>query len=56
MLQLQEASCYQAFILMGDFNHLDTCWENNMVSCKKSLRLLLLTDDNSLVQVLDRSN
>lgn len=27
--QLQEASCSQTLILMGDFNHPEICWESN---------------------------
>lgn len=30
LLQHQEASCSQTFILMGDFNRMDVSWENNM--------------------------
>ncbi|KAJ7399312.1 hypothetical protein BTVI_116096 [Pitangus sulphuratus] len=46
---LQEASCSQASILMGDFNHLDVCWESNTAGCKKF-------NDNFLVQVLEKPN
>ena len=34
LLQLKEASCLQALTLVGDFNHLDICWENNSASSK----------------------
>lgn len=34
LLQLQEFSCSQVIILMGDFNHLDICWQGNMESNK----------------------
>jgi len=39
---------------MGDFRYLDICWENNMVSCKQSRRLLECINDNFLVHILDR--
>lgn len=54
MLEIQQFSCSQALILMGDFRHLDICWENNMVSYKQFRRLLEPTDDNILVHILDR--
>ncbi|KAJ7415207.1 hypothetical protein BTVI_38929 [Pitangus sulphuratus] len=55
LLQLQEAFCSQA-ILMGDFNHLDVCWESNTAGCKKSRKLLECINDNFLVQVLEKPN
>jgi len=43
---LMRPSCFschvphlQTLTLMGDFNHPDICWENNMASCKRSRRL-----------------
>ena len=42
LLCLQEAPS-QDLILMGDFKHLDVCWENNMVGFKQSRRLLQCT-------------
>lgn len=52
--QLQEVSCSQALILMGDFKHLDICWQDNKANCKPSRRLLESVDTNFLVQVLVR--
>lgn len=43
-----------AFILMQNFSHPYTCWENNMVSWKQSRRPLDSIDDNFHVQVLNR--
>ena len=40
---------------MGNFNHLDICWENNMTTCKQPRRLLDSIDNNILVQLLGRS-
>jgi len=40
---------------MGNFNHLDICWQGNMDSCKGSRRLLESLDGNFLFQVLDRT-
>lgn len=54
LLQPQEVSRLQALVLMEDFNHPDICWQDNMVSCKRSRRLLESINDNFLVQVLDR--
>jgi len=34
LVQLQEVSCSQTLILMGDFNHTGICWENNVMICK----------------------
>lgn len=33
LLQLREASCSQALILMRDFNHPDMCWKDHTLSC-----------------------
>jgi len=54
LLQLQEVSLSQALIVMEDFNCPYNFWQDNMVNCKASRRLLESTDDNLLVQVLDR--
>lgn len=40
LLHLQEISCSQALILIGDFNYLDVCWESNAAGCKQCRRLL----------------
>ena len=45
-LQLQEALCSQALVLLRDFNHPDIC-------CRQSRRLLECTEDNFLSQVID---
>jgi len=44
----------RALTLMGDFNHLNICGENSMVSCKQPKKLLESVGDNFLVQLLDR--
>jgi len=31
---------------MGDFNHPDILWQDNMVSCKQSRRLIESIDNN----------
>jgi len=54
LLQLQEALCLQALILMGDFKCLNVCWESHTAGCKQSRRLLECITDNFLVQVLDK--
>ena len=45
-LQLQEALCSQALVLLRDFNHPDIC-------CRQSRRLLECIQDNFLSQVID---
>ena len=42
-------------MLMGDFTHLDICWEDNMASFNRSQTLLESIDDNFLIQVVNRS-
>ncbi|PKU36949.1 tbc1 domain family member 4-like [Limosa lapponica baueri] len=53
LLQLQDALCSQALILLGDFSHPDICWESSIVSCKQSRRVLECIEDNFLSQVVD---
>ncbi|GAB0204009.1 mitochondrial enolase superfamily member 1 [Grus japonensis] len=53
LLQLQEASCLQALILLGDFNHPDICWKSSMATYRQSRRLLECIEDNFLSQVID---
>ncbi|KAK4810175.1 hypothetical protein QYF61_010948 [Mycteria americana] len=52
-LRLQEASCSQALVLLGDFNHPDTCWKSSTASCRQSRRLLECVEDNFLSQAID---
>jgi len=40
LLQLQDAWCSQALVLVGDFDHSDICWKSNTVSYGQSRRLL----------------
>ncbi len=53
LLQLQEVSHSWALVLMGDFNHLDICWDSGTVGGRQSRRFLESVEDNFLVQVLD---
>jgi len=55
-LQLQEALCLQALVLLGDFNHPNICWKSSMVSCRKSRRFLECTGDNFLSQIIEECN
>lgn len=50
-LQVPEASCSPALLLIEVFNHLDVYWEGNTVGCKQSRRLLECAEDNFLDQV-----
>lgn len=54
LLQLQEASCSQALILMGDFNHPGICWKSNAAACKQSRRLLEHIKGTFQIQVLHK--
>ncbi|GAB0209788.1 hypothetical protein GRJ2_003444500 [Grus japonensis] len=51
--QIGAASCSQALVLMGDFNHPDICWRGNTAECKQSRKFLECTDDNFLLQVTE---
>ena len=37
---------------MGDFNHLDICWDSGMAGGRQSRRFLESVEDNLLVQVI----
>ena len=43
----------QALVLMGDFNHPDTCWSNNTAGHKQSRRFLECVDDNFPLQMME---
>ena len=45
--QIGAASCSQALVLMGDFNHPDICWRDNTAGHKQSRRFLECVDDTS---------
>ena len=49
---LQVALQSQAFVLMGDFNHTDICWQDNTAQNKQSRKLLQNAEDNFLMQVV----
>ncbi|GAB0202575.1 mitochondrial enolase superfamily member 1 [Grus japonensis] len=51
--QIGAASCSQALVLMGDFNHPDICWRDKAAECKQSRRFLECVDDNFLLQVTE---
>lgn len=46
LLQLQESSCSQAMILLGDFNQTDICWTSGTANCKQSRKLLKCIENN----------
>lgn len=48
--KLEEDSCLQALVFMGDFNHSGICWRDNTVGHKQSRRFLEWFDDNFLPQ------
>ncbi|PKU48218.1 dtw domain-containing protein 2 [Limosa lapponica baueri] len=47
-------SCSQTLILMGDFNHPDTCVRDNTAGHKQSRRFLEGIDGNFLLQVTEK--
>ncbi|GAB0179229.1 mitochondrial enolase superfamily member 1 [Grus japonensis] len=51
--QIGAASCSQALVLMGDFNHPDICWRDNTAEHKQSRKFLECVDDNFLLQVIE---
>ncbi|GAB0207137.1 hypothetical protein GRJ2_003179300 [Grus japonensis] len=51
--QIGAASCSQALVLMGDFNHPDICWRDNAAERKQSRKFLECVDDNFLLQVIE---
>ncbi|GAB0205871.1 hypothetical protein GRJ2_003052700 [Grus japonensis] len=51
--QIGAASCSQALVLMGDFNHPDICWRDNTAERKQSRKFLECVDDNFLLQVIE---
>ncbi|GAB0181373.1 hypothetical protein GRJ2_000602600 [Grus japonensis] len=51
--QIGAASCSQALVLMGDFNHPDICYTDNTAGHKQSRRFLECVDDNFLLQVIE---
>ncbi|PKU43877.1 egf-like repeat and discoidin i-like domain-containing protein 3 [Limosa lapponica baueri] len=53
LLQLQEASCSKALILLWDFSHPNICWKSNTASCRQSSRFLECLGDNFLRQEID---
>jgi len=52
--QIEAASCLQALVLMGDFNHPDICWRDNTAGHKQPRRFLACIDDNFLLQVTEK--
>jgi len=53
LLESQKASCLQALVLLGDFNHPDIFWKSSTVSYRQSRRLLECIEDDFLSQVTD---
>ncbi|GAB0198633.1 hypothetical protein GRJ2_002328700 [Grus japonensis] len=51
--QIGTASCSQALVLMGDFNHADICWRGNTAEHKQSRKFLECIGDNFLLQVIE---
>ncbi|GAB0209186.1 triadin [Grus japonensis] len=51
--QIGAASCSQALVLMGDFNHPDIRWRDNAAERKQSRKFLECIDDNFLLQVIE---
>ncbi|GAB0179939.1 hypothetical protein GRJ2_000459200 [Grus japonensis] len=51
--QIGAASCSQALVLMGDFNHPDICWRDNTAGHNQSRKFLECVDDDFLLQVIE---
>ena len=54
-IELEEASCSQALVLMKDFNHHQVCWKDNTAGHKQSKRFLECTDNHFLTQAIEES-
>jgi len=52
LFQLQEATRLHVLIPMGNFNHMDVCWESYTAGCEQSRRLLECSEYN--IQILDK--
>ena len=53
LLWLQEVLCSRALVLMGDFNHLDICWDSSKARSRQPRRFLESVEDKFLIQVID---
>ena len=53
LLQLQEVLRSWAVVPMGDFNHLEICWDSGTAGGRQSRRFLESVEDNFLAQVID---
>ena len=53
LLQLQEVLRSWAVVPMGDFNHLEICWDSDTAGGRQSRRFLEPVEGKFLVQVLD---
>ena len=53
LLQLQEVLRSWAVVPMGDFNHLEICWDSETAGGRQSRRFLEPVEGKFLVQVLD---
>ncbi|GAB0209359.1 hypothetical protein GRJ2_003401600 [Grus japonensis] len=51
--QIGAASCSQALVLMGAFNHPDICWRDNTAGHKQSRKFLECIEDIFLLQVTE---
>jgi len=51
--QIGETSHSKALVLMGDFNHPNTCWRDKTAVHRQSRRFLQCVEDNFLLQVIE---
>ncbi|KAK4818193.1 hypothetical protein QYF61_008577 [Mycteria americana] len=51
--QLDKASCSQALVLMGNFNHPDICWKDNIAGYKQSRKFMEYSDNNFLMEMIE---
>ncbi|GAB0177064.1 voltage-dependent L-type calcium channel subunit alpha-1C [Grus japonensis] len=51
--QIGAASCSQALVLVGDFNHPNICWRDNAAEHRQSRKFPECVDDNLLLQVIE---
>lgn len=52
---LEEPSCQQALVLMGNWNAPNICWRDSLAEHKQPRRLLELVDNTLLAWVIEES-
>lgn len=51
--QLEMALQPQALVALGDLNHTDACWRDNMAQHRQPRKFLQVAEDNFVIQVVE---